>query len=109
SGTEESPLPMSPSPRVPAEKLLLLVEHAESAVDQVRRAGDVVAVGRGKVDGQACDVGRLAEASERDLALQGLQLDGIVQQLGVDRRLDRLWRDAVDRDADRSELDGERP
>ncbi len=73
------------------------------------RAGDVVAVGGGQEGGQARDVGRLAEAGEWNLAHQRLELLGVVQQRRVDGRLDGARGDVVDGDAERPELDGERP
>src|SRR5207249_11383258 len=50
------------------------------------------------------DIIRLAESAQRDLPKQGLQLDRIVQELGVDRRFDRTGRDAVYRNPERAEL-----
>src|SRR5690242_11599476 len=88
--------------------LLLLVEHGQSAVDQIGRARDVFAVGCGQEYSQTGDVVRLAQASQRNLTDQRLQLDRVVQELRVDGCLDRARRDAVDRDAEWSELDRER-
>src|SRR6266545_1616283 len=87
--------------------LLFLVEHRQSAIDHIRRSRDIVAVTRCQEDGKTRNVTRLAQASERDLANQRLQLDRIVEKLRVDGRLDRARRDAVDGDPERTELHGE--
>ena len=77
----------------------LRVEHRQAAVHVVGRASHVVAVRRREKHGEPGDVGRLPEPRQRDLPRQRLELHRVVQQLRVDRRLDRTRRDVVDRDA----------
>ena len=94
----------------PAERRTSLrVEHGQPAVDEVGRAGHVVAVRRGEEHGETGDVAGLTEPRQRNLPRQCLELHRVVQQLRVDRRLDRARRDVVDRDAQRAKFHGERP
>src|SRR5437867_646867 len=69
--------------------LLFLIEDRQPAIDQVRRPGDVVAVTRRQEDRETSHVIRLAQPVERDLPNQRLELDRVVQELRIDRRLDR--------------------
>ena len=74
---------------------LLLVVLDKAAVDEHRRTGHVVGVGRREEGDDAGHVVDVAEAPERDVAEQVAQLRRIVQEARVDRRLDRARRDVV--------------
>ena len=78
------------------------------AIYEVRRPRNVVAVGRCEEHGEAGHVGGRAKTAEGNLPEQRFQLARIVQEGGVDRRFDRAGSDAVDGDAVRPELDGQR-
>ena len=62
--------------------LLLLVENRKPAVDQVCRAGNIVAVARCQEDRKTGNVGGLPKPAQGDLADQRLEFDRIIQMLG---------------------------
>src|SRR5919106_1008021 len=82
--------------------------EGHAAVDVQRRAGDVVGLVRGQPHGRPRDVLGLADALVGD-ELQELGVGlGRLPRLAVDRRADRARADAVDPDAVRRDLLGDR-
>jgi len=78
---------------------LLLVMPREAAVDKEGGAGGVRGFVRGEKDGHVGDIIGRAQALERNIFKQGLELVWILKQSGVDRRLDSAGGNGVDGDA----------
>src|SRR5580693_4035487 len=88
-----------------AERLLFLVIPSQTSIDDERSSRDVTGfIGREK-RGDGGDIFRFPQPAQRNIFQETFQLDGIVQQVFVDRRFDRAGSDVIDGDIQRRQLD----
>src|SRR5215831_5991116 len=78
------------------DRLLLLIIPREPAIHEIGRASDIVRVIRSKENRKARDVIRFTKPRERNLCEQRAELLRVVEEFGVNRRLDCPRSDRID-------------
>ena len=87
--------------------LLLLVVPGEASIEEEGSTGGVAGIVGGEEEGHVGDVVGSAEALQRNIFEQRIELGGIVKKIFVDRSFDGAGSDGIDGDAEGREFDGE--
>src|ERR1700722_11176831 len=85
---------------------LLLIIPEQAAINENCSAGDIAGFVGGQKNSDGGYVARLAEALERNIFEQGVQLNPVIQQRLVDRGIDLPLRNGVYGNTQRGQLNG---